>query len=225
MAHLVQPSNQHTFIDPYNAKLFDMGVEDSRVYLSRQINHIYKVFGDNIIVQGMFISYLIEGSVVTFTISSGKCIVDSTLCIFDDPIILDLDLSPYLTSGYIVVSIGYKYIQTLFNNKPYCKVSWVSNDGDNILPEDWSPQRDRLVCCWYEFEKNISNEVTFIQPHCKRNDGILISGKVYYPGRGIDQESGLMDRILHDLNCFLDLKGGTYYDDNEYYCIYDGGSY
>ena len=34
MANLVQPTNQKTYIDPYQARLFDMGVEDSRVYLS-----------------------------------------------------------------------------------------------------------------------------------------------------------------------------------------------
>lgn len=227
MPHLVQPINQETYIDPYNSRLFDMGVEDSRVYLSRQINQIYKVFGDNIIVQGMFISYSIAGSIMTFTISTGKCIIDSTLCIFNEPIILELDLAPYAASpaGYFVVSIGYRYIQTMFNNKPYAKVSWVTADGVNTLPEDWSPQRDHLIICWYEFEKDGSNAISYIKPHCKRNDGILINGKVYYPGRGNDQEAGLIDRILADLNCYLDLKGGSFFDDEDTYCIYDAGTF
>ncbi len=225
MPHLVRPTNQQTFIDPYNAKLFDLGVDDSRVYLSRQINHIYKVFGENIIVQGMFISYTINGSVITFTISSGRCIIDSTLCIFNDPVILDLDLAPYSVNGKLVVNISYRYIQTLFNNKPFAKVSWVSADGVNVLPEDWSPQRDQLVICWYDFEKDGSNAITYIQAHCNRTDGILIDGKIYYPSRGNDIDAGLMDRILHDLNCYINLKGGTYYDAEDTYCTFNAGTY
>jgi hypothetical protein len=221
----VQPTNQETFIDPYNARLFDMGIEDSRVYLSRQANQVYKAFGEDIIVQGMFISYLIEGSKITFTVSTGRCIIDTTLCIFKDPIILDIDVTPYADNGFLVVSIGYRYIQTMFNNRPYLKVSWVSLDGDNTLPEDWSPQRDRMIICWYEFTKDSSNNITITQPHCNRNDGILIGGKIYYPARGVDPEAGLIDRILHDLSCFINLNGGTYYDDELMYCVVSGGTY
>ena len=167
-----------------------MGVEDSRVYLSRQINNIYKIFGDNITIRGLDVIASYSGSIVQFDISSGTAVVDTTLLEFGDPTTLTLDINGLPENNTkLVVNISYKYIQTLQANKPYFKASWVSDDGNSQLPNSWQVNRDLLVLAWFEFTTDGSNNVTSLTPHILPSDIIVIDGVTYYPGKGIDIDS------------------------------------
>lgn len=227
MAHVVQPSNQTTHIDPYSQRLFDMGVEDSRVYLSRQVNYLLEILGSDCVVRGLEVEYSISGNIVSFTVTPGRAIVDTTLHLFNNSTLLDIDTTPYSDNGYLVVNISYRYIQTLQANRPFIKVSWVSpNPGTTQLPEPWSPARDRLVLCWFEFQKDSSNNLISITPHCSPSEYIVIDNITYYPRRGTDLDNG-WGSVFNELSCYLPpISGGTFFDsEDQYHCTLDGGSF
>ena len=227
MAEVVQPTNQQTHIDPYSSNLFDMGVEDTRVYLSRQINYLLELLGSDCAIRGLHPSYTIESNNITFTISTGRAIVDSTLHTFDDAVTLSIDSTSYDESGYFVIDIAYRYIQTLQSNKPFFKVSWVSSgNGLTQLPNSWSPARDRLVLCWFEIEKNTSGNLVSLQQHCSPYESIVIDNITYYPRRGTDLDSGWA-AAFEDMQCFLPpISGGTFFDDESTYrCTISGGNF
>ena len=194
MAYIVQPTNQHTFIDPYSSTIFDMGIEDTRVYLSRQVNYLLSVFGSDCVIRGLDTTTSFSGSVVTVNISPGRAIVDTTLHIFDDPVTLTLDVAPYEDTGYLAVNISYRYIETLQANRPFFKLTWVSSDGNTQLPEPWSPERDRLLLAWIEFTKDGStNNITNINQHILFNDYTIINNYQYFPSKGLDNQNGTSD--------------------------------
>jgi hypothetical protein len=133
-----------------------MGVQDSRVYLSRQVNNILQVFGSNVKISGLDITInnnnkLINNKIASFTISPGKCIVDTTLHVFPTATTLELDISPYDPSGYLVIVVSYKYIESLQQNRPIFKLLYVTQDGLDQLPDAWSPNRDNLIIGVFKF--------------------------------------------------------------------------
>lgn len=224
MSSIVQPVNQETFIDPYSSYLFDMGVEDSRVYLSRNVNSILKSFGEDCVLSGLDVgAVLVTGSnIAQFTIYPGKAIVDTTLHIFRENVSLDLDLSPYDPNGFVVVSISYKYIQTMQNNRPFFKVSYVSADGQQILPNPWSLPRDRLVIAVFRFTKS-GNTVTGIYPYYTI---IKILDYYYIP------RAGFFTTIINNITSLnlifeapIKIDGGTFFDDPTQYTVIDFGEY
>jgi len=219
MSHIVRPENQDTFIDPYSSYLFDMGVEDSRVYLSRQINSLLRAFGEDCVVAGLYTSADLSNNIIRVTIQPGKAVVDTTLHIFPEPTLLDLDLSPYDPSGYVVVSIAYMYIQTMYNNKPYFKLTYVSSDGSSQSPEPWSPNRDRLILSIYKFEKDESNNVINLQYYF---GSIFINSICYFPRYG-KCDSLTSYNLVFDK--YPELNGGTFFDDTSNYALFDAGTF
>jgi hypothetical protein len=136
-----------------------MGVQDSRVYLSRQVNSILQVFGSNVKISGLNITInnnntLINNKIASFTISPGKCIVDTTLHLFPTATTLELDVSSYDPSGYLVVLVSYSYTETLQQNRPIFKLLYVTSDGLDQLPEEWSPNRDNLILGVFKFNNH-----------------------------------------------------------------------
>jgi hypothetical protein len=136
-----------------------MGVQDSRVYLSRQINNILQVFGSNVKISGLNITInndakLINNKIASFTISPGKCIVDTTLHLFPTATTLELDVSSYDPSGYLVVLVSYSYTETLQQNRPIFKLLYVTQDGLDQLPDAWSPNRDNLILGVFKFNNH-----------------------------------------------------------------------
>jgi hypothetical protein len=133
-----------------------MGVQDSRVYLSRQVNNILQVFGSNVRISGLDITInndakLINNKIASFTISPGKCIADTNLHVFPTATTLELDVSSYDSSGYLVIVVSYKYIESLQPNRPIFKLLYVTSDGLDQLPDAWSPNRDNLILGVFKF--------------------------------------------------------------------------
>jgi hypothetical protein len=142
-----------------------MGVQDSRVYLSRQVNNILQVFGSNVKISGLDITInnnnkLINNKIASFTISPGKCIVDTTLHLFPTSTTLELDVSPYDPSGYLVIVVSYKYIESLQQNRPIFKLLYVTHDGLDQLPDAWSPNRDNLIIGVFKFNNQSPYDIT-----------------------------------------------------------------
>jgi hypothetical protein len=136
-----------------------MGVQDSRVYLSRQVNSILQVFGSNVKISGLNItinndSKLINNKIASFTISPGKCIVDTTLHLFPTATTLELDVSSYDPSGYLVIVVSYNYTETLQQNRPIFKLLYVTSDGLDQLPDAWSSNKDNLILGVFKFNNH-----------------------------------------------------------------------
>jgi hypothetical protein len=194
-----------------------MGVQDSRVYLSRQVNNILQVFGSNVKISGLDITInndakLINNKIASFTISPGKCIVDTTLHIFPTATTLELDVSPYDSSGYLVIVVSYKYIETLQQNRPVFKLLYVTSDGLDQLPDAWSPNRDNLVLGVFKFNNQSLYDII-------AHDGNIISvnnntytinpisdtiGCQHYLG-GSDSEPDCNRCLLTDGDLYFDL--------------------
>jgi len=225
MPHIFQSLDQETFIDPYSSTLFDMGVQDSRVYLSRQVNSILRAFGEDIVISGLETVAVLNNNIIAVSIRPGRCIIDTTLHIFKTIVNLDLDLSPYDPSGYVVLSVSYKYIQTMQNNRPYFKLSYVSADGQVQLPDAWSTSRDRVVLDVYKFTKdpitgNITS-ITNINTHIQIVDYIYIPRITFFPVSQINDpgNSYFNDSLVQS----RPLNGGTFFDDDSNYRIIDFG--
>jgi hypothetical protein len=156
-----------------------MGIQDSRVYLSRQVNNILQVFGSNVKISGLDITInnnnkLINNKIASFTISPGKCIVDTTLHLFPTATTLELDVSPYDSSGYLMIVVSYKYIETLQQNRPIFKLLYVTSDGLDQLPDAWSPNRDGLILGVFKFNNHSPYDIELYH-----GSTISINGNVY----------------------------------------------
>ena len=166
MSSTVTPSNQTVYLDPYSAKLFDFNSVDSRVYLSRAINNLYKAAGDNCILDGLKVTNTnMTANVATVTLSPGKAIVDSTLIEFTDPITLDLDVAGYSDAeGFLITNLSYQFLHTVYSNLSKVKLSYVVNDGSSVYPANtWFTNRDKLITGILAFDKN-TQTITDITP-------------------------------------------------------------
>jgi hypothetical protein len=171
MATIVTPTGSKTYIDPYNAKLFDLNISDSRVYLSRQVNNLLKIFGDNVITQDLkpTANTDISGNILTIELEAGTAITDTTLHVFPDVTSLTEDLTAegaYSSDGYWLVTLNYKYVQSISANKPYFKIFYLA-DADVVYnaldesytvdgaatytPNDWIGGRDNIIIAAFDY--------------------------------------------------------------------------
>jgi hypothetical protein len=223
--YIYQPMDSKTFISPYSQSLFDMGVQDSRVYLSRQVNNILQVFGSNVKISGLDVTInnnnqLINNKIASFTISPGKCIADTTLHVFPTSTTLELDVSPYDPSGYLVIVVSYKYIESLQQNRPIFKLLYVTQDGLDQLPDAWSPSRDNLVLGVFKFNNQSPYDLN------SHNSGtISIGGNTYAINPVADTVAdtvaqqhytiGSLDSISDNSNSGSLTSGDLYFDLNQ----------
>ena len=88
---------QNVFLNAYEGNIFDFNSVNSKVYLTRKINSMLHVFGQNCIVDGFeILSYSItENNDVSINISAGKMIVDSTLIEYKEITNLTMNVSDF----------------------------------------------------------------------------------------------------------------------------------
>lgn len=156
MATAVTPVNQKQFLDPYSSRLFDFDNVNSRVYLARTINSLMHTIGEDCILRGLEITNLnYDGGsdLISCTVNPGKAIVDATLIEITDIVDLDLDVTNYVDTGFIIVSLGFAYLQTVYQNLSKLKMTVVSADGNEVNPEPWFLNHDRLVLAKFDFDK------------------------------------------------------------------------
>ena len=128
MTSIVTPSNQEISIDPYSGKLFDFDNASSRIYLSRSINNLLKTFGDDVIIEGLEITdlaYASQTESVSFTITPGKCIIDTTLIEFPTASNLSINLSGYDDTGRLLVFTTFRFTETVHNNVSKFKIFYL----------------------------------------------------------------------------------------------------
>ena len=190
MAASITPLNQETLINPYSNKIFDFDTHSSKVYVSRSVNNLLKSIGDDCVLDGLTSSatYDADTNIITIKVDPGKAIVDSTLVEITSPKTLnklELDVTPFLDSGFIVLALSYKFLNTMYSNLAKLRLFYVAPDSTpspqfNITnPDNFQIDYDRLILAKYTFNKT-NKSVNQIVTTLNSNSIQTIKAKNYY---------------------------------------------
>lgn len=106
---------QNRYNDVYQQRLTNYGTAYRQKYLSRASNDILKMFGDNVVINGLVVTPTWLGSVITLTLTSGVLIHDSTAVEITAPTLTcDVVGKADTTSGgaYLGIFSGFQYIES-----------------------------------------------------------------------------------------------------------------
>jgi hypothetical protein len=182
MADIVIPS-QMRYIDPYQQRIYNFNSTDSRVYLSRHVDSVLKVIGNDIIVGGLKPTLLTcdSSNNITVTISPGIAIQDLTVVEILEPITLTLNVDSFADTGMLVVYIHWKWINTTEPNLCELRLAYKNADGSQVSNYGWDVNYDRTLVCGIKYTKSMpSNVVTNYYIYDDYNTTIRISGVDYY---------------------------------------------
>lgn len=159
----ITPTDQKRFIDPYQQKVFKFDSVDSRYFLSRVNNSLTKAVGDDIILTGLKVTNItVSGAyntIINATISPGYAIIDSTLVYIPQENIISFDTQNYSDTGKVVISLNYKYIETLTDNPVKINSSYITLDGHIVNNNGGWTERDRIIIDVIEFAKDGNNNI------------------------------------------------------------------
>ncbi len=178
----ITPNLQLRINDPYQQRLFDFNTSDSRLYLSRVSNQLLRTFGNDIVLKNFdILSITSQGPLAKVSLNAGLAILDYTLIQIDDNVLnLELDVTPYDDTGYLIVHMNYQFLQTVEENPCRIKFSYVDSTGSVVSPDGWNWNKDRIILAIIEFTKNASNDITNIQEINDVVKSINILGRTYY---------------------------------------------
>lgn len=184
MASITQPFNSKVRITPYSQRLLQYGIQDSRIFLSKATNSLLTPFvagyseqflteynqhnlqydhRTSCILDGLNSTYDFDNNIITLKISSGMCIVDTTLLIFPNETSLDLNLTGYGekgSCGKLIVSANFQWVDSVHELVPKLKLSYLDKfNNDSVEPNGWLTAEDRLVITVLEFDKDENNRV------------------------------------------------------------------
>jgi hypothetical protein len=163
MPSIVTPSNQQLSIDPYSGKLFDFDNSSSRVYLSRTVNNLLRVFGTDVILDQLFIeniNYNAETETVSLVISPGKCIIDTTLIEFPSQTNVDLDVSGYDQEGSLLLFLSFRYAESIYENLAKFKLLYLDPYNKHTYPEKLETNTERILLAKFTFDKDTNTIIT-----------------------------------------------------------------
>ena len=196
MSTIITPTNQQRINDPYQQRLFDFNTTDSKLYLSRASNQLLKFLGNNIVLNGFTYSNLLNTTnTISLDVAPGLAIIDQTLIEVSDTVSLDIDATPYDSSGHLVLYLSYQWLQTVTENPLRIKLAFVSSDGSSVLPDGWTPSRDNIIIGIFEFTKDASNNITSISEISTSPKQLLINGQTY-SNFGYDGTASALDTFL-----------------------------
>jgi hypothetical protein len=176
MTSTVTPSEQIISIDPVTGKLFDFDTSSSRYYFSRTMNNLLRVFGTDVIIDGLNITnlnYNKTTNIISLTITSGKLVIDTTLLEFPTSNNLDIAVGVGNNSiAHILVFANYRFSETLYENK--CKFKLVYMTADHIVNPIIEANSDRVLLQVLNYDTSlakvtINTELT----------SLVLSGKTY----------------------------------------------
>ncbi|MEM3452050.1 MAG: hypothetical protein QW835_00285 [Candidatus Hadarchaeum sp.] len=151
--HTVIPE-QNIYLDPYRQPPFDYNNVYSQVYHSYLINQLFKVFGDNCVIDGFdFVHYDIDqDGKIYVTVGPGKAMAASTLVVVDQEVEVDLDVSVF-PPGSIIVVLEYLPELKVEPNRAKVKIHYVWDDGQ-IYPETWVERAGNVILGLFYFTKS-----------------------------------------------------------------------
>ena len=156
MAASITPVDQEILINPYSNKIFDFDNYSSRVYISRSVNNLLRSIGEDCVLDGLNPSaeYDQNTDLITITVPPGKAIIDTTLVeVVSSNNVLTFDVTSFVDTGYLIVTLSYRFINTLYSNLSKLRVFYVTNTGQDIIPDDYQSDYDIIVIAKFSFNK------------------------------------------------------------------------
>jgi len=154
---IVTPVSQQVKLDPFNGRLFEFNNVDSRIYLTRHINTLLEIYGNDVIVEGLVIdplslSFNSGTNTLNFTITKGSAVVDSTLTqlIVDEAISINTT-GLALSSASFAIFVNFQYLNQFGGNKMAFKTVWVDSAGNSAVSTDIDV-KDRLLLGIIDFD-------------------------------------------------------------------------
>lgn len=150
---------QFQYNTPNQQKLLKHNITDSKVYLSRASNNLLKAIGNDVVLSGFIIDYeniQYNNYILSIPISSGLVIQDSTLIHIQDDFTLSINTQPLdPNNGYLIIHTQYQYLNSNEENHLKIKISYISHNGQSIVPSShvWDPNRNRILLYRFQFEK------------------------------------------------------------------------
>jgi len=151
----ITPTNQTSTLDPYRGTLFEYNNVDSRVYLSRSINSLLNIYGQDVVVDGFKVtSFSYAANALHVTFSSGVAIVDQTLVETPNQIVT----AAYNTTGLnmanasIAFFIRFQYLQQFAGNQFSIKSIYIDSVGASLPSDVFDINSDRVCIAVFDFD-------------------------------------------------------------------------
>ncbi len=180
----ITPLEQETLINPYSNKIFDFDTSSSNVYISGSVNNLLRAIGEDCVIDGLTVNVSLVDSLFTVRVNPGKAICDCTLVEITSPSssnILTLDLSPFDETGYLILTLSYKFLNSPHSNLAKFRLFYVSSNNMDTVPE-FQPDYDRIVLAKFLFYK-ITNTFTQTESLLHKLSSVIIKNKrfIIYP--------------------------------------------
>jgi len=151
----ITPANQTSTLNPYQGTLFEYNNVDSRVYLSRSINSLLNVYGQDVVIDGFKVtSFSYATNSLHVTLSAGIAVADQTLVETPIPIIT----AAYNTTGLIMANasiaffIRFQYLQQFAGNQFGIKSIHIDSTGASLPSDIFDINTDRVCLAVFDFD-------------------------------------------------------------------------
>jgi hypothetical protein len=197
MATTNTPTNQILHNTPYSQTLLHENTVDSKVYISRRVNQLLKAIGNDLVLKGLELVQdpVINGLTVSFTLSTGLIIQDSTLIEINEQVTLDINVSPYdSTEGYLIIYTEFQHMDSINENPIKLKLSYVKADGTALVgTNSWNSSINRIILYRFSFVKTTNALVSVTQ----EESNFTLIGKEYNL-KGHEDFTNYAFRIIND---------------------------
>jgi len=176
--YIQKPSDYEALVTPYQQRLLQFGVDDSKIYLSEASNSVFKAFTNGFtpdettrsyderkhaILDGGFVTTSFDGtSTIVITLKPTTIIADNVLIVIKDDVTVDVDVETLNESGEILLFLSYKYIKSVYENAPLIKALYY--DGTTFTPDDFISDTDGVILNIIRFQKtgSLVSEITTV---------------------------------------------------------------
>jgi hypothetical protein len=152
------PTDQVLYNTPYSQILLHENTEDSRIYISRHVNQLLKMIGNDLILKGLQLVQdpVINGFTVSFSLTPGLLIQDLTLIEINEQVDLSIDVSPFdPDNGYLIIYTDFHHLDSSAENYLTFKVAYVKADGTELIgTSPWNSTRNRIILNRFSFVKS-----------------------------------------------------------------------
>jgi len=194
--YMSQPHNYKALITPFQQRMLQFGVDDSKIFLSEAANAVFNSFTNgytpdetdrsyesrnHAILDGGYVEATLDGtSLIKVTLKPTTLVADNVLLVFPEDTTVDCDVEELGDDGEILVFLNYRYIQTVYENRPFIKALYY--DNISFTPDEFEPALDSIVLTRISFEKTdgvvtkITSSITDPYKQIKKNF-ITINGE------------------------------------------------
>lgn len=203
--NIMTPLDQNRIIDPYQVRVFEENTINSHVFLSRVVNSLYTIFGNDIVIDG----FDIDNTDISWTETDGSFVVNPGMCIHDTTLLkLNSKTSvhyPRLSArnadkGRIVLFLRYQYLQTIEPNLFKIVANFIPTHENPIPVETFNEDTDRTLIGIFEFEKDGADRILSITKTDEKYIDIkLATGIKRYWLYGYDPDKMTMKKYISSI--------------------------